>query len=190
MFTCLSFLKLQFLIWETSILLLQMRADYDKQHKPADVFCSPPSEARSWVMMQGAEISLKLENVCLLNWSQSQPTQVLVLVRQFTHSACWIHVMQLQEVMWTTDIFRRAWLQRWVRSWHLTVFAQQHQSSAYARLAARGLQHLIYNINIPATPAAERTLSFNGCPEETISGDWSVSGTVGVLDISKKYSEL
>ncbi|RCV08809.1 hypothetical protein SETIT_1G356400v2 [Setaria italica] len=26
---------------------LVMRADYDKQHKPADVFCSPPSEARS-----------------------------------------------------------------------------------------------------------------------------------------------
>ena len=37
--------------------------------------------------------------------------------------------------------------------------------SAYARLAARGAQHLIYDVNIPA----ERTVrSFYGCPEDGI----------------------
>jgi hypothetical protein len=34
-------------------------------------------------------------------------------------------------------------------TWHLTIIAQQNQPSAHAKLAARGLQHVIYNVDIP-----------------------------------------
>ena len=55
-------------------------------------------------------------------------------------------------------------------SWHRTIICCIKLSSltvlsAYARLAARGAQHLIYDVIIPA----ERTVrSFYGCPEDGI----------------------
>jgi len=115
LFTCLSFLSYSLSFDKPAFCLLHMRADYDKQCKKkklsAGVLSSPPLAARLWVMMQGTEIRLKLENVCMLNWSQLWSTKSTCPCSWVaTQCSLWIDVVQFHGVMWTTDIFGRAWL--------------------------------------------------------------------------------
>ena len=115
LFTCLSFLSYSLSFDKPAFCLLHMRADYDKQCKKkklsAGVLSSPPLAARLWVMMQGTEIRLKLENVCMLNWSQLWSTKSTCPCSWVaTQCLLWIDVVQFHGVMWTTDIFGRAWL--------------------------------------------------------------------------------
>ena len=117
LFTCLSFLSYSLSFDKPAFCLLHMRADYDKQCKKKTLCrCPFQSSIGSQVVSHDARYRDKIEagkrkNVCLLNWSQLWSTKSTCPCSWVaTQCLLWIDVVQFHGVMWTTDIFGRAWL--------------------------------------------------------------------------------